>query len=124
MAGRPTLYSDDMDQKAQTYMRSCRTTNSIPFIEELALELDVCRDTLLQWSYEHAAFSCTMQKLRMLQELTLKKGALCKTLSGNVAIFLLKANHGLSDSEPDKTDPFIRRVRKDGSRDPLDDLIL
>lgn len=121
-AGRPTLYSDEINEKAREYLRFCREKPNIPFIEELALELDVCRDTILEWTRQHEEFSCTIQMLMLLQSFLLKKGSLCKKLQPNVAIFLLKANHGLTD-DPEYPDPFVARNRKEEQVNLLEGLL-
>src|ERR1051326_8084849 len=57
MTGRPTLYNDEMNQKAEAYIQECRTADRITFVEELAFNLNVCRDTLYQWAREYSEFS-------------------------------------------------------------------
>jgi len=102
MSGRPTKYSEEAVQKAEKYFATCRVNGSIPFIEELALDLDVHDDTIVEWAKAHDEFSATVRKLKLLQKLSLKKGALSKHLQPTTAIFLLKANHGMNDEEKDE----------------------
>jgi|GEM_PF-1097868 len=97
--GRPTKYSEITTKKAQEYFDSCRASGTTPFIEELALDLDVHDDTIVEWAKAHGEFSATVRKLKLLQKLSLKKGALSKHLQPTTAIFLLKANHGMNDEE-------------------------
>lgn len=101
-AGRPTKYSDYILTKAQGYVSNCQDAKEMPFIEELALQLDVSDDTIVEWSKEHNEFSATVKRLKMLQKLHLKKGALEKRLHPSLSIFLLKANHGMSEDEKEQ----------------------
>ncbi len=101
-----------MNELAKLYIQTCKATNNVPFIEELAFELDVCRDTIYEWTRVHSEFSYTIGRLRLLQELELKKGALSKKFQSHIAIFLLKANHGLSDIDPEKSDRMVAQERK------------
>jgi hypothetical protein len=95
--GRPTNYGPGMLQKAQQYIQECKAGHTIPFIEELALELDVNDDTIVEWSKEHEEFSATIRKLKTRQKIELMRGGLSKAMQPNMAIFLLKANHGLDE---------------------------
>ena len=101
-AGRPTKYSAEALKKAQNYIQKCRKCNRMPFIEELALELGVNDDTLVEWGEKHSEFSATLGHLKLLQRLALKRGALERKLQPNIAIFLLKVNHGLNEKEPEQ----------------------
>ncbi|MDD5055040.1 MAG: terminase small subunit [Candidatus Peribacteraceae bacterium] len=97
--GRPTKYDHQMLAKAQSYVQHCQKAKEMPFIEELALTLDVNDDTIVEWGKEHDEFSATVRKLKMLQKLHLKKGALEKKLHASIAVFLLKTNHGMNEDE-------------------------
>ena len=97
--GRPTKYNEDVLVKAQSYVQHCQNATEMPFIEELALSLDINEDTVVEWAKEHDEFSATVKRLKMLQKLHLKKGALEKRLHPSLSIFLLKANHGLNEEE-------------------------
>jgi hypothetical protein len=109
--GRPTKYNEERLQEAQGYVAECLQANTIPFIEELALKLDVHDDTLVEWGKEHTEFSATMKKLKMLQKLHLKKGTLEKKLQPTFAIFLLKANHGMNEEEKEEVEPMSVTVK-------------
>jgi len=91
-----------MLSKAESYFCECRKSGKTPFIEELALELDINDDTLVEWGKEHAELSATVRKLKLLQKLRLKQGALSKQLQPTTAIFLLKVNHGMKDEEKEE----------------------
>lgn len=97
---RPSKYSEETVKIAQKYIEDCWREKTTPFIEELALELDINDDTINEWEKEHEEFSATIRKLKMLQRLHLKRGALEKKYQSNVAIFLLNANHSVEEPEP------------------------
>jgi len=103
--GRPTKYNEETVKKTQKYFDSCRASGSMPFIEELALELDVNDDTIVEWSKNNEEFSAAVSKVKLLQKLSLKKGALSKQLQPTTAIFLLKVNHGMNEEEKKDKDP-------------------
>lgn len=97
--GRPTKYNEQVLIKAQSYVLRCENEQQMPFIEELALELGVNEDTVVEWAKIHDEFSAAVKRLKMLQKLYLKKGALEKKLHPSLTIFLLKANHGMNEEE-------------------------
>jgi hypothetical protein len=109
--GRPTKYDEAMLAKAQSYVQHCQDAKEIPFIEELALLLDIHDDTIVEWSKNNVEFSATVKRLKMLQKLHLKKGALEKRLHPSLAIFLLKANHGLDEKSPNVQEPITVIVK-------------
>ena len=111
MLGRPTKYNEQMLSKAQSYVQHCQNGEEMPFIEELALELDVNEDTVVEWAKTHVEFSATVKRLKMLQKLYLKKGALEKKLHPSLSIFLLKANHGMNEEEKVESEPLIVTVK-------------
>lgn len=95
--GRPTKYSADIVTFTNSYVRRCQKEREIPFMEELALEIGVNGDTLVEWSKLHADFSAAIDSLKMLQKLCLQKGALKREYHSQMAVFLLKANHKMGN---------------------------
>lgn len=102
--GRPTKYGPQVVEKANEYYERCLgaakdSMDLIPFIEQLAVELDVDGDTVWEWDKQHPEFSEAIKKIKSLQKLRLQQRSL-GTVNPTGAIFLLKANHGLKDSTP------------------------
>ena len=122
--GRPTKYDEKMLTKARAYVQRCQNDKEMPFIEELALTLDVNDDSIVEWAKEHDEFSATVKRLKMLQKLQLKRGALEKRLHPSLAVFLLKANHGMNEDQKEPESPLSVHVHYIG-KDPktLDDAI-
>ncbi len=104
--GRPTKYSPAMVAKAKAYYQRClRAKDStgkqvirIPWVEELALELDIDDDTIVEWCKDDdkKEFSATIKKLNTLQQLRLSQRTLGKNPAGS--IFLLKVNHNKKET--------------------------
>lgn len=111
IVGRPTKYDEGVLNKARAYVQRCQNDKEIPFIEELALTLDVNDDSIVEWAKLHDEFSATVKKLKLLQKLRLKRGALEKWLHPSISIFLLKANHGMSEDEKVTVEPMTVKVR-------------
>jgi len=104
--GRPSKYSDEILAKAEDYFLKCYGKIDgrprVPFIEELALELGVDEDTIVEWknkrnndgSLKYPEFSATYSKIYTLQKLRLKQTGLTGK-SQSFVIFLLSSNHGM-----------------------------
>lgn len=98
--GRPTKYSPAVFGQIEEYLQSCgREQTSLPTIEGLALHMGVNTDTINEWSKQYPEFSATLKKLVNKQKQQLIDDGMYggKEVNAAMAIFLLKANHGLSD---------------------------
>lgn len=109
--GRPTKYDESMLLKAQAYVEKCQNDEKMPYIEKLALLLDIHDDTIVEWSKEHEDFSATVNRLKMLQKLYLKEGSLEKKLHAPMALFLLQANHGMGKDEKEPSEPISIQIK-------------
>lgn len=105
--GRPTKYSEEMLIKANTYLSDSRAGKVIiPFIEELALILDVDEDTVNNWCKAKDEFGeprfpeffGAIKKLKTLQKLRLMQRILGR-YNPTGGIFLLKTLHGMIEEE-------------------------
>lgn len=98
--GRPTLYTEDTINKIEEYLTTTgRKQTALPTIEGLAEYLGITSETIRQWSKEKPEFSLTLKKLIDRQKKQLMDDGLYggKEVNAAMAIFLLKANHGMSD---------------------------
>lgn len=103
--GRPTKYNESILDRTIEYYQNClnatdkdgNTIAVVPWIEELALKLDIDDDTIVEWCKDEAKkeFSATIKKLMTLQQLRLSQLSLGKNVVG--PIFLLKVNHGKNE---------------------------
>jgi hypothetical protein len=98
---RPTKYNADMLAKAKEYLVNYdQYDHAIPSEAGLSDVLDVCRDTINEWSKhdDKKEFSDTLRKIKNKQELV----AVNKGIKGdfNPAITkLILHNHGYSDKQ-------------------------
>lgn len=104
------MYGEEILAKAQSYVQHCQDAKEMPFIEELALLLEIHDDTIVEWSKNNEEFSATVKRLKMLQRLHLKKGALEKRLHPSLSVFLLKANHGMNEDQKEAESPVTHCV--------------
>lgn len=66
--GRHSKYNEEILTRALAYVQHCQGAKGMPFIEELALALEVNEDTIVEWAKEHDEFSATVKMLKMLQK--------------------------------------------------------
>ena len=103
--GRPTKYDNLILQKAERFFqyylaKDYDSEDSVPFLEELALVLQVDTDTIYNWCKtttnnnepKYPEFFGTIKKLKMLQKLRLQQRCLSRW-NPKGAIFLLRINH-------------------------------
>jgi len=98
--GRPTKYNPDVFNKIEVYLGSCgREQTSLPTVEGLAQYLGITSETIRQWSKEYPEFSSTIKGLVDKQKQQLMDDGMYggKEVNAAMAIFLLKANHNMSD---------------------------
>lgn len=126
--GRPSKYSDEMNKKSQEYLEGKIQTEDIPYIEELAIELKVHRETILNWSNENSEFFDTIKALEDFQKFKLQKESLRGKYNATAAIFQLKANHGMIETEKkilagDKDEPITVEIKDYGGGEITDEII-
>lgn len=109
--GRPTKYNPQIVQKVDEYLASVGHEQAeLPTIEGLAHYLDVDTDTISTWveardehgNLTHPEFSVAIKKVKERQKTQLINDGMYggKEVNAAMAIFLLKANHGMKDSSP------------------------
>ena len=99
--GRPTKYIPDVIcPKIEEYLAGCgREQTELPTAEGLALKLDVNTTTLWEWDKKYPEFSNYLKKLAETQKDQLMNDGMYggKEVNVGMAIFLLKAIHGLKE---------------------------
>ena len=103
---RPTKYKADAPQKVREYLTNLG--NKMPLIEDLCELFDVTDDTLRNWRKKHKDFDTEVEKVSDAQCKWLKIAGITKQASATMAIFLLKANHGLSDKGVEETEEPVK----------------
>jgi len=99
--GRPTKYIPaDIYPKIEEYLSMCsREQAELPTVEGLALVLGVNRDTIFEWDKKYPEFSDYLKRVAEKQKNQLINDGMYggKEVNASMAIFLLKAIHGLRD---------------------------
>lgn len=98
--GRPTKFSPAVYNQIEEYLSMCgRENQSLPTLEGLAGHIGVTTETIRVWGKENKEFSATIKKLVEKQKQQLMDDGMYggKEVNAAMAIFLLKANHGMSD---------------------------
>lgn len=111
--GRPTKYKgEETVQKVLDYIDSAL----IPYKEEVSLMLEVDMETIYNWCDKHDEFLGAIKKLETKQKLALLKATMSRQVNGTGAIFQLKVNHGMIETQEIKNTGTIKQVNYD-SRD-------
>lgn len=101
--GRPTKYIPEVIYpKIEEYLSMCGKENmELPTVEGLSIHLGVNPDTIFEWNKVHPEFSDYLKKIAALQKNQLMNDGMYggKEVNSSMAIFLLKAVHGLKDNE-------------------------
>lgn len=113
--GRPTDYDPDFDymQAADEYIATCgREQTKLPKTSEFARILGINEDTAVEWAKIHPDFSAAYKKVFQLQKEQLMDDGLFggKEVNAAMAIFLLKANHGLIETSRQEVDANMNVV--------------
>jgi hypothetical protein len=103
-AGRPTDYDPkfDYDKLATDYLNNCgREQTKLPKISEFARIVGVNEDTIVEWAKKWPKFSATYKRIFDAQKEELIDDGLFggKEVNAGMAIFLLKVNHGMIETE-------------------------
>ncbi len=99
--GRPTKYIPELIYPAiDKYLASVNDTE-LPSVEGLAIHLDVTTSTIFLWAKEYPEFSEYLKKIAAKQKKQLMNDGMYggKEVNASMAIFLLKAIHGLKDGD-------------------------
>lgn len=127
-AGRPTVYNEELLEKAREYLTLCKDIEEdkenkikasvkLPTKGGLAVHLDVSRETLYAWSKEHKAFSDIMERLGAIQEDRLLNKGLSGDYSPIIAKVLLTKHgyrEGIDNTTNDKDLPTpIANIKRD-----------
>lgn len=98
---RPTKYDPSFVQKIEEYLQTVgREQTKLPKRVDIALLLGVNEDTLNNWAKVYPNFLGALTRVDNYQKSQLMDDGMYggKEVNPNVAIFLLKANHGLIET--------------------------
>ena len=99
---RPTKYDPSLIDQIPEYLKTVgREQTTLPTKYGFAKFIDVDTDTLVEWVKEHEEFSVAIKELERTQQEQLMNDGLYggKEVNSTMAIFLLKANHGLIETD-------------------------
>lgn len=97
--GRPTRYIIKFPSYVTEYTDKCLKDGKFPTIEGLAQHLGIGARTIYDWEKLHSEFMQTIETLRDTQKQLLITNGLTGGYNARFAMFLLKANHGMSEKE-------------------------
>ena len=98
--GRPTKYNIQMIKRVTEYTKKCIKEGVFPTIEGLAPKLKIGVRSIYEWEELYPDFSQTIDNLRDTQKQLLITNGLVGKYNTRFSMFLLKANHGMSEKEP------------------------
>ena len=120
--GRPTKYKKEIIlPKIGQYLSQCgREQTQLPTISGLAVFLGVHKDTIYEWAKHYPEISDSIKKIAEKQRAQLIDDGLYggKEVNASMAIFLLKALHGLKDSSPQVAIQFNNFIKKTNEQIP------
>jgi hypothetical protein len=103
--GRPTDLTEDMVEKAQSYLDACY--NELPSKEGLAIYLDVARSTVYEWckgeSDLHKAFSDIFEKVMTEQGKRLINGGVYGRFNPTITKLMLSKHGYVEQKQTDLT---------------------
>jgi len=121
--GRPTHYNKNIDyvQKANEYLQTCgREQTKLPKLTEFYRIIGISKQCADEWKDKYPDFGDACKKVEESQQEELIDDGLFggKEVNPGMAIFLLKANHGMIETEKkviagDNKSPFEVRIVED-----------
>lgn len=100
--GRPTKYDPAFINQIDEYIATTgKEQMTLPKREGFARYIGINIDTLVEWCKIHPEFSVAIKKIDELQKENLMDDGLYggKEVNSTMAIFLLKVNHGMVETE-------------------------
>jgi hypothetical protein len=88
--GRPTKYKPEYCQHIVDYFITKKNENDLPFFSAYGREIDVCEDTMIEWTNVYPDFSEAYKKCKSLQKEIIIKMALNNQYNSTFAIFTAK----------------------------------
>lgn len=121
LGGRPTKYLPDIiHPKVDEYLEMCsREQTKLPSIEGLSLFLGVHRDTIFDWAKKKPGFSDYLEKVAAKQKEQLIDDGMYggKEVNASMAIFLLKAIHGMKDGHETNVNITVKPILGGATQD-------
>ncbi len=109
MAGRPTIYTDELLIKAEEYLTDFQSQEEVtPTVAGLSLYIGISRDTVYDWSSqpEKAEFSDIVSRLMAKQELLLVSNGLKGDFNASITKLALTKHNYSDKTETDNLHTF------------------
>ena len=97
--GRPTEYTEDLPDKLRAYTKDCLSKHQVPWLEEFCFKNEVSERTSRDWCKAHDEMLEAHDYLMTVQKMILKQLSISKGSNAAGPIFLLKANHGMIETD-------------------------
>ncbi len=100
--GRPSKYRNEMIGKIGEYISMCNRENmQLPTTEGLCIYLGIRTTQLYSYAKKYSEFSQAIKEIAIRQKTQLMNDGMYggKEVNAGMAIFLLKANHGMVETE-------------------------
>lgn len=95
--GRPTLYNQELQAKADGYIFAWKDEGHvIPSRVGLCCYLGISKKTSQRWEVDYPEFSATLSNIETMQEFEAMKGGLTNAFNSTITKLVL-ANHGYTD---------------------------
>ena len=104
MAGRPSKYTSELLNKAESYLGDWRNHGDmIPSVEALSVFLNIARSTLYKWADEKPEFSDILEDINVAQVRELINNGLSGEFNSNITKLVL-GKHGYKEKQDVTTD--------------------
>jgi len=100
--GHPTDYEPDYCNRVDEYLQSCgKEQTTLPTKEGFAVYLGHDTDSLVEWVKKYPDFSVAIKRIEAAQKIQLMSDGMYggKEVNSTMAIFLLKVNHNMIETE-------------------------
>lgn len=111
--GRPTKYNPSMVQIVRDYITECNSNQMrLPKRVDVAIRLGIDDETIIEWEKRHPEFYAAIKEVDRLQKGQLMDDGMYggKEVNSTMAIFLLKANHGMVETSKLEVDGQIKQI--------------
>lgn len=107
---RPTKYKEQFCDEVEVYLKTAgREQTKLPTVSEFSRYIGINGDTLVEWGKKYPKFSAAIKRLKEHQKEQLMNDGLYggKEVNSTMAIFLLKANHDMIETDRIIGDPKL-----------------
>ena len=93
-SGRPSIYKREYPTMIYQYVKKCKETDTLPFIQEFCSDNGLTVEIISRWAKITKVFNQAIEYLKQEQELMLVRNGMKRKYDPSMARFILAANHG------------------------------